>query len=77
MSARVLGALGRRSSVCVVTALVEKVLPLLAAPEVIRRQGAVEAIACLVDALGINVVPYAVLMVVPLLGECRTNVTKS
>lgn len=52
-----------------VTALVERVLPLLAAPDTSRRQGAVEAVARLVESLGIQVVPYAVLMVVPLLGE--------
>ncbi|KAF4522501.1 hypothetical protein B566_EDAN002586 [Ephemera danica] len=69
MGARVLGALSRRSSVAVVAALVERVLPLLAAPEIVKRQGAVESVACLVEALGIHIVPYAVLMVVPLLGR--------
>lgn len=34
-----------------------------------KRQGAAEALACLVDNLGVGVVPYAVLLVVPLLGR--------
>lgn len=34
-----------------------------------KRQGAAEALACLVESLGVSVVPYAVLLVVPLLGR--------
>lgn len=34
-----------------------------------RRQGAGEALACLVDSLGVSIVPYAVLFMVPLLGR--------
>ncbi|XP_058801038.1 TATA-binding protein-associated factor 172 isoform X2 [Phymastichus coffea] len=34
-----------------------------------RRQGAGEALACLVDTLGVRIVPYAVLFMVPLLGR--------
>lgn len=34
-----------------------------------RRQGAAETLSCLVDALGVHVVPYAVLFMVPLLGR--------
>ncbi|XP_017885748.1 TATA-binding protein-associated factor 172 [Ceratina calcarata] len=33
------------------------------------RQGAAEALACLVEGLGVNIVPYAVLFMVPLLGR--------
>ncbi|XP_012144007.1 histone acetyltransferase 1 isoform X2 [Megachile rotundata] len=33
------------------------------------RQGAAEALACLVESLGVNIVPYAVLFMVPLLGR--------
>lgn len=33
------------------------------------RQGAAEAIACIVESLGVHVVPYAVLFMVPLLGR--------
>ncbi|XP_015108385.1 TATA-binding protein-associated factor 172 [Diachasma alloeum] len=43
----------------------------LAAPNEVdvRRQGAAEALTCIVDSLGVNVVPYAVLFMVPLLGR--------
>ncbi|XP_012260171.2 TATA-binding protein-associated factor 172 isoform X2 [Athalia rosae] len=34
-----------------------------------KRQGAAEALACLVESLSVGVVPYAVLLVVPLLGR--------
>ncbi|OXU18742.1 hypothetical protein TSAR_003060 [Trichomalopsis sarcophagae] len=34
-----------------------------------RRQGAAEALACLVESLGVGIVPYAVLFMVPLLGR--------
>ncbi|XP_043248205.1 TATA-binding protein-associated factor 172 [Colletes gigas] len=33
------------------------------------RQGAAEALTCLVESLGVNIVPYAVLFMVPLLGR--------
>lgn len=33
------------------------------------RQGAAESLACLVESLGVQVVPYAVLFMVPLLGR--------
>ena len=35
----------------------------------IDRQGAVEAIACIVEALQFDIVPYVVLLIVPLLGR--------
>lgn len=35
----------------------------------IFRQGAVEAIACIVDELKYDIIPYVVLLVVPLLGR--------
>lgn len=33
------------------------------------RQGAAEALTCIVESLGVHVVPYAVLFMVPLLGR--------
>ncbi|XP_039291094.1 TATA-binding protein-associated factor 172 [Nilaparvata lugens] len=52
------------------TAVVERVLPLLAATHCdSSRQGAAEAIACLIDKLQFNIVPYVVLLVIPLLGR--------
>ena len=36
---------------------------------VARRQGATEALMCLVESLSVSIVPYAVLFMVPLLGR--------
>ena len=36
---------------------------------VAARQGAIEAVSCLVDTLWMDVLPYLVLLVVPVLGE--------
>lgn len=43
----------------------------IAAPNEVdaRRQGAAEVLACLVESLGVGIVPYAVLFMVPLLGR--------
>jgi TATA-binding protein-associated factor len=47
-----------------------EVLLLLGAIEnIYYRQGAAEAIACIVDQLQIQIIPYVVLLVVPLLGR--------
>ena len=35
----------------------------------VRRQGSAEALTCLVEDLGVRIVPYAVLFMVPLLGR--------
>ncbi|KAK2582496.1 hypothetical protein KPH14_004798 [Odynerus spinipes] len=44
--------------------------PLTAPNEVdLMRQGAAEALACIVETLGVNVIPYSVLFMVPLLGR--------
>ncbi|XP_049802115.1 TATA-binding protein-associated factor 172 [Schistocerca nitens] len=70
MAARCLGALASLASVPVMTHVVSAVLPLLDAMTAdTRRQGAVECLACIVDRLQENIVPYIVLLVVPLLGR--------
>lgn len=35
----------------------------------LQRQGAIEALACVIDSLGLGVVPYIVFLVVPTLGR--------
>lgn len=35
----------------------------------LMRQGAAEALACIIETLGVNVIPYSVLFMVPLLGR--------
>ncbi|CAH1116110.1 unnamed protein product [Phaedon cochleariae] len=70
LAARCLAALARLDSVRAMEMLVGAVLPKLGATDRdIDRQGAVEAIACIVDALRYNIIPYMVLLVVPLLGR--------
>nr|CAD7399296.1 unnamed protein product [Timema cristinae] len=70
MAARCLGALAALSSVPVMTHVVDQVLPLLGTIDSdINRQGAVEALACIIEHLKFGVVPYIVLLVVPLLGR--------
>lgn len=72
MSARVLGALAVALPVATVTQLVEAVVPELASiHSKVRRRGAVEAIHCVIQKLGFDVVPYSVMLVVPLLGKCN------
>lgn len=69
MSARVLGALAVALPVATLTQLVEAVVPQLANLHCnARRRGAVEAIYCIIQKLGFDVVPYSVLLIVPLLG---------
>ncbi len=58
----------------------QKVMPIIAKQVVPRldagendvtRQGAIEAIWCIVDRLGLNLLPYIVLLVVPVLGKSK------
>ncbi|XP_038069588.1 TATA-binding protein-associated factor 172-like isoform X2 [Patiria miniata] len=71
MAATSLGALGQVSMAETMNRVLEDVLPLLEAGdgETQRREGAVEALMCLIERLGMSVVPYIVLLVVPLLGR--------
>ncbi|XP_037082092.1 TATA-binding protein-associated factor 172-like [Pollicipes pollicipes] len=70
MAARCLAALARLDLHCAATYLVEHVLPLLGSgSSVATRQGAIEAVSCLVDSLWMDALPYIVLLVVPVLGR--------
>lgn len=69
LAARVLAMMGKLSSVVVMSSIVEKVLPALSSPDPIKRQGAMEAVACIVDSLNTQVIPFAVLLAVPVLGK--------
>lgn len=69
IAARCLAAFAKLDSVKVMELVVSVVLPKLGATDCeIDRQGAVEAIACIVEALQFDIIPYVVLLVVPLLG---------
>ncbi|XP_018561856.1 TATA-binding protein-associated factor 172 isoform X1 [Anoplophora glabripennis] len=70
LAARCLAAFAKLDSVKVMELIVSIVLPKLGATDCdIDRQGAVEAVACIVEALQFDIIPYVVLLVVPLLGR--------
>jgi TATA-binding protein-associated factor len=70
MAARCIAAMTSLSVVNAMEAVIAIALPLLNHSDcVVNRQGAMETIAILVDELGMEVLPYVVLLVVPLLGR--------
>lgn len=70
MASRCLATLALVNSSRVMDKIVEKCLPQLQAIEnVIYRQGAIEAIGCIVNKLQFEIVPYVLLLIVPLLGR--------
>ncbi|XP_071538423.1 TATA-binding protein-associated factor 172 isoform X2 [Panulirus ornatus] len=70
MATRVMGALACVLTVPTMTHVVESIVPALGAIDNDnKRQGAVECIFAVIDRLGFNVVPYIVLLIVPLLGR--------
>lgn len=70
MSSRCLATLAMLNPVTVMSVIVDKGIDLLQAIErSIDRQGASEAIACIVNKLQFKIVPYVILLVVPLLGK--------
>lgn len=77
LASRCLATFAKLNSVKVMEMVVEKVLPKLESMDCdTERQGAVEAIACIVDMLQYNIIPYVVLLIVPLLGR-MSDQTKS
>lgn len=76
MTTRVMGSLATVLTVPVMTYVVEQVVPALTAIDNDnKRQGAVECIFAVIDRLGFDVVPYIVLLIVPLLGKQGLFVT--
>ncbi|KAL3875984.1 hypothetical protein ACJMK2_033877, partial [Sinanodonta woodiana] len=70
MAARCLGVLSQLLPSEVMTFTIEKVLPLLEVSDNdTTRQGVSEAIANIIDHLGLTLIPYIVLLVVPVLGR--------
>lgn len=70
MTARCMAILAVINTSSVMDAIVNDCLPQLQAIEnVIYRHGAIEAISCIVNKLQFDVVPYVLLLVVPLLGR--------
>lgn len=70
MSARCIASLAVLDTENVMKTVVRTVLPLLAVTESdIKREGAAEAIFCIVEKLQLEIIPYVVLLVIPLLGN--------
>lgn len=70
MSSRCLATLAMLDPAKVMSVIVEKGIELLQTIErSLDRQGASEAIACIVNKLQFKIVPYVILLVVPLLGK--------
>lgn len=70
LASRCLAVLATLDTVTVMSAIIGKILPSLgAADNVTRRQGAAEALTCITDRLQFDIVPYIVLLIVPLLGK--------
>lgn len=70
MTSRCLATLALMNSSRVMDLIVKETLVQLQAIEnVIYRQGAVEAISCIVNKLQFEIVPYVLLLIVPLLGQ--------
>lgn len=69
IAARCLAASVELDSVNTITAVIKEVLPLLDAADCdTKRKGAIEAVVCIVDKFQFDIVPYIVLLIIPLLG---------
>ncbi|XP_068183061.1 TATA-binding protein-associated factor 172 [Antennarius striatus] len=70
MAARCVGVLSKVAMLETMNSFLECVLPWLAAIEdCTKQEGAVEALACVMEQLDVDIVPYIVLLVVPVLGR--------
>lgn len=70
MASRGLAALGGVDGDHVLTVVIEKVIPMLGAIDREHmRQGAIEALAYLIERMGMSIIPFIVLLVIPVLGR--------
>lgn len=70
MAARCVGVLCKISMLESMNCFLERVLPWLAAiDDCTKQEGAIEALACVMEQLDVDIVPYIVLLVVPVLGR--------
>ncbi|XP_072029618.1 TATA-binding protein-associated factor 172-like [Amphiura filiformis] len=75
MAARCLGMLSQVITTATMNEVLAHVVPTLGATDDdVKRQGALEALSCIIDRLGIDIVPYIVLLVVPLLGQMSDQI---
>ncbi|KAM8924786.1 TATA-binding protein-associated factor 172 [Pelodytes ibericus] len=70
MASRCVGVMSRISTMESMNLFLEKVLPWLGAiDDNTKQEGAIEALACVMEQLDVGIVPYIVLLVVPVLGR--------
>ncbi|XP_063444326.1 TATA-binding protein-associated factor 172-like [Mytilus trossulus] len=70
MSARSVGMMAQILTSHTLSFIMDKILPLMGDMEHEKhRQGACEALACVIDVMGMDLLPYIVLLVVPILGR--------
>uniref|UniRef100_A0A8C6ULC0 BTAF1 RNA polymerase II, B-TFIID transcription factor-associated n=1 Tax=Neogobius melanostomus TaxID=47308 RepID=A0A8C6ULC0_9GOBI len=70
MASRCVGVLCKISMLETMNCFLERVLPWLAAiDDCTKQEGAIEALACVMEQLDVEIVPYIVLLVVPVLGR--------
>ncbi|XP_041645177.1 TATA-binding protein-associated factor 172 [Cheilinus undulatus] len=70
MTARCVGVLSKIAMLETMNSFLECVLPWLAAiGDCTKQEGAIEALACVMEQLDVDIVPYIVLLVVPVLGR--------
>ncbi|GLD56053.1 TATA-binding protein-associated factor 172 [Lates japonicus] len=70
MAARCVGVLSKIAMLETMNSFLECVLPWLAAiDDCTKQEGAIEALACVMEQLDVDIVPYIVLLVVPVLGR--------
>uniref|UniRef100_A0A672R0Q8 TATA-binding protein-associated factor 172-like n=1 Tax=Sinocyclocheilus grahami TaxID=75366 RepID=A0A672R0Q8_SINGR len=70
MAARCVGVLSKIATMETMNVFLEYVLPWLGAiDDHTKQEGAIEALACVMEQLDVDIVPYIVLLVVPVLGR--------
>uniref|UniRef100_A0A673HRR9 TATA-binding protein-associated factor 172-like n=1 Tax=Sinocyclocheilus rhinocerous TaxID=307959 RepID=A0A673HRR9_9TELE len=70
MAARCVGVLSKIATMETMNVFLEHVLPWLGAiDDSTKQEGAIEALACVMEQLDVDIVPYIVLLVVPVLGR--------
>ncbi|XP_069395256.1 TATA-binding protein-associated factor 172 isoform X1 [Paralichthys olivaceus] len=70
MAARCVGVFSKLAMLETMNSFLECVLPWLAAiDDCTKQEGAIEALACVMEQLDVDIVPYIVLLVVPVLGR--------
>ncbi|MEE6485729.1 hypothetical protein FKM82_014380 [Ascaphus truei] len=70
MASRCVGVMSKIATMETMNVFLEKVLPWLGAiDDNTKQEGAIEALACVMEQLDVGIVPYIVLLVVPVLGR--------